>query len=104
MSTNIKGKIFCYVALLDEADVSFFKVVRATTNTCEVEILRKYVVAQSDAYQFVEPESDKPDRTRAKRRCKVLDQEKIEVEPGKIASLWDGLPIRQITRIFLISY
>jgi hypothetical protein len=101
MSKNLKGKIFYYVSLLDESDVSFFRVTRSTTNTCEVEVLSKYVVAQSDVYQFVEPELNK---STGKKRCKVLESAKIEFEPGKIAEIWDGLPIRQVTRIFLISY
>ncbi len=101
MSKKLIGKVFYYVTSLDSEDVVFYKVLRSTTNTCDVIELGKVVVAQTDYHQFVEPDFKHEGN---RKRCKVLNATSVSLEPGKIANLWDGLPIRQIIRIFLTSY
>lgn len=100
MSRLSKGSIFFHALLKDDTEVSFFEVVRSTTNTCEVVSVSKNVVAQDDFYQFVEPDLSSRG---FKKRCKVISSKKIMLKEGEYAVLWDGLPVRQTMRIFLLG-
>lgn len=101
MSKSLKGKIFYYVSVFPEAEVHFYKVSRATTNTCEVVSLKKTIAQQTEAYQLV-----KPDLTSegSKHRCRVLDLDHIKMADGQTAVCWDGNPVRQATRIIITPY
>jgi hypothetical protein len=101
MSKSLKGKIFYYTSVFPEAEVYFYKVSRATTNTCEVISLKKAIVSQTGSYQLVEPDLTSEG---TKCRCKVLDLGHIEMATGQIAVCWDGNPIRQATRIIITPY
>tara|TARA_Y100000114_G_C11693186_1_gene294630 strand:- start:325 stop:636 length:312 start_codon:yes stop_codon:yes gene_type:complete len=101
MSKSLKGKIFYYTSVFPEAEVYFYKVSRATTNTCEVVALKKSIVSQTGSYQLVAPDTTSEG---AKHRCKVLDLNHIEMASGQTAVYWDGSPIRQATRIIITPY
>lgn len=100
MSRISKGSIFLSNSESDGSDITFFEVLRSTTNTCEVVTLQKKVVAQNDYHQFVEPDVSSHG---SKKRCKVVNSKKIMLNDTEHAVLWDGLPVRQITRIFLFG-
>ena len=101
MSKALKGKIFYYTSVFPNVEVYFYKVTRATTNTCEVISLKKAIVTQTEAYQLVKPDlSSEGDKT----RCRVLDLDHIEMPTGQTAVYWDGNPIRQAPRIIITPY
>lgn len=100
MSVSLKDKIFYKQNFFDE-EVEFFKVLRATTNTCEVLPVKKKVVFQNEDFQFVEPDLFESVTDNFKERCKVIDVDIIEFKSGRMAQSWDGKPVKQQTIIFL---
>ena len=100
MAKNLSGKIFT-MHDAGEENVTFFRVMRATTNTCEVVKMRKSVVYQTEDYQFVEPGKELEEK---KTRCKVIDLLTIKFKSGDIAHAWDGKPVRQTALVYLWTY
>ena len=102
MSRYLKDQIFYSLENLLDPEVYFYKVTRATTNTCEVVNMTKLIVGQDEKSQFVEPEKEV--KGSPKIRCKILNSKKICMKNGKTADLWDGLPVKQGLRVFLLSF
>lgn len=97
MSASLKNRIF-YVQSYETSDVIFFKVVRSTTNTCEVVNVKKTIVFQNEDVQYVEPDLR---REGLKERCKVLNDKQIKFKDGDIGTIWDGKPVKQICIIYM---
>ena len=97
MSISLKNEIFFLQTFFD-SEVEFYRVVRSTTNTCEVLKLKKNVVFQNEDFQYVEPQEDV---MKEKHRCRVISYDVIEFKSGKLAQLWDGKPVKQSVIIYL---
>ena len=102
MSRHLKGKIFVTKSKKLYEDVAFYRVTRATTNTCELIGLEKNVIFQNEDHQFVEPGCR--ELVGNLSRCRVLGVDIIEFKSGEIATEWDGKPVKQPTFIFLFTY
>ncbi len=102
MSRSLKDQIFYSLENMLDPEVYFYKVTRATTNTCEIIKMTKRIVGQDENSQFVEPEKEVEGSL--KMRCKILSSKKICMKNGNTAELWDGLPVKQGLRVFLLSF
>jgi hypothetical protein len=80
--------VLCKLSNDDTIKVSFFRVIRATSNTCEIRELKKEIVRQIGSIQEVVPrlsvfKDDPP------KRCKIKDGQVI-INDECMARLWDG--------------
>jgi len=97
MSRTLKRNIF-YVQAYDSEDVEFYRVTRSTTNTCEVERLRKTIVFQNEDVQWVEPDLKSSGNL---YRCRVIRETEIEFKSGDTGIAWDGKPVKQTCIIYM---
>ena len=89
-----------YTRLVGEmTSVSFYQVIRATSNTCEIRELRKKIQTQNYDEQEVFPISD--DFTSAPIRRKVQTTGCLMIEPGLYAWPWDGCGVWQTVIIYM---
>jgi hypothetical protein len=68
--------------------VRFFRVLRSTSNTCEVRELKKEIVRQIGRLQEVVPRVS-VFRDSAPFRCRIRN-EQVEIDEHCFARLWDG--------------
>ena len=97
MSTQLKDQIF-YTQSSGYEEVEFYRIIRSTTNTCEVSRLRKVIIFQSEDIQYVEPDIESDG---LRFRCKVLSSFHIKFKTGELGLPWDGKPVKQIALIFV---
>lgn len=97
MPSKLNSCIF-YVQVYESEDVQFFRVTRSTTNTCEVERLRKTIVFQNEDVQWVEPDLK---GSGERHRCRVIKETEIEFKSGERGLSWDGKPVKQTCIIYM---
>jgi len=73
----------------DRVTVRFFKIVRCTTNTCELRELRKEIVKQISAIQEVAPRVSEFANESEPLRRKV-GSDGVQIDAHTKARLWDG--------------
>jgi hypothetical protein len=73
----------------DRVTVKFFRIVRCTTNTCELQELRKEIVKQIGTVQEVAPRvSEVSDASEPLRR--KVGSDGVQIDEHTKARLWDG--------------
>ena len=84
---------------MDMTRISFYEVIKATTNTCELRELRKHIVNQTYDEQEVVPIID--EYASHPFRCKVLSTGCAKIEERSYAWPWDGKSQWQSILIFI---
>ena len=93
--------IFAASARATEADVeaAAVEIEHATRQAYVLEWLGRRYTRNPE---FAEPEKEVEGSL--KMRCKILSSKKICMKNGNTAELWDGLPVKQGLRVFLLSF
>jgi hypothetical protein len=93
--------VLCKLNDDDTLKVGFFRVIRATSNTCEIRELKKEIVRQIGSIQEVVPrpsvfKDDPP------RRCKIRNGT-VLIDDDCSVRLWDGEPKWQAATIHMLE-
>jgi hypothetical protein len=85
----------------EETLINFFKIIRSTTNTCEIQELKKNIIKCVGNLQEVEPDFNNFKNNLVLR--KKIKENKVIIDKNIFASLWEGIPLWQTSFIYIPS-